>query len=250
MFSGRRAVITTNWPKAGVYNGYLCSTSDQNVWFGTHFSADTGCGDYWAGFVVTANYGKTATGVDYANQFMAWADKGAKGSSNCMIGFFDGYTKGYAIPTIEFVEPRQVRYLYMANTAITYPYEPMQVDAASYYYKVKITGSLESKETGSVECTLIEGAKKVSDWKMVDLSALGEVDCLTFSPDSNEANEFGLLGLRPILPSTGSYWPLRNNRTGLFRDWFPVRTRRTDKSCGFFVFGLFVPEFHAAGQHH
>ena len=110
-----------------------------------------------------------------------------------MIGFFDGYTEGYAIPTIEFVEPRQVRYLYMANTAITYPYEPMQVDAASYYYKVKITGSLNGDETGRVECTLIEGTKKVSDWKMVDLSALGEVDCLTFSPDSNEVNEFGLL---------------------------------------------------------
>lgn len=179
--------------EGGVYNGYLCSTSDQNVWFGTHFSADTGYGDYWAGFVLTANYGKTATSVDYANQFMVWADKGAKGSSNCMIGFFDGYTKGYAIPTIEFVEPRQVRYLYMANTAITYPYEPMQVDAASYYYKVKITGSLNGVETGSVVCTLIEGTKKVSDWKMVDLSALGEVDCLTFSPDSNEVNEFGLL---------------------------------------------------------
>ena len=135
----------------------------------------------------------TATSVNYANQFMVWADKGANGSSNCMIGYFDGYTSGYATPMIEFVEPRQVSYLYMANSAITYPYKPTQVDEASYYYKVKITGSLEGKETGSAECFLINGSEKLSDWKKVDLSALGKVDCLTFSPASNEANAYGLL---------------------------------------------------------
>ncbi len=177
----------------GVYNGYLCSTSDEKIWFGTYFSADIGYGDYWGGFVLSANYGRTATSVDYANQFMVWADKGANGSSNCMIGYFDGYTSGYATPMIEFVEPRQVSYLYMANSAITYPYKPTQVDEASYYYKVKITGSLEDKETGSAECFLINGSEKLSDWKKVDLSALGKVDCLTFSPASNEANAYGLL---------------------------------------------------------
>ena len=177
----------------GVYNGYLCSTSDEKIWFGTYFSADIGYGDYWGGFVLSANYGRTATSVNYANQFMVWADKGANGSSNCMIGYFDGYTSGYATPMIEFVEPRQVSYLYMANSAITYPYKPTQVDEASYYYKVKITGSLEGKETGSAECFLINGSEKLSDWKKVDLSALGKVDCLTFSPASNEANAYGLL---------------------------------------------------------
>ena len=156
----------------GVYNGYLCSTSDEKIWFGTYFSADIGYGDYWGGFVLSANYGRTATSVNYANQFMVWADKGANGSSNCMIGYFDGYTSGYATPMIEFVEPRQVSYLYMANSAITYPYKPTQVDEASYYYKVKITGSLEGKETGSAECFLINGSEKLSDWKKVDLSAL------------------------------------------------------------------------------
>ena len=177
----------------GVYNGYLCSTSDEKIWFGTYFSADIGYGDYWGGFVLSANYGRTATSVHYANPFMVWADKGANGSSNCMIGYFDGYTSGYATPMIEFVEPRQVSYLYMANSAITYPYKPTQVDEASYYYKVKITGSLEGKETGSAECFLINGSEKLSDWKKVDLSALGKVDCLTFSPASNEANAYGLL---------------------------------------------------------
>ena len=33
----------------------------------------------------------------------------------------------------------------------------------------------------------------MSDWKKVDLSALGKVDCLAFSPASNEANAYGLL---------------------------------------------------------
>ena len=57
----------------GVYNGYLCSTSDEKIWFGTYFSADIGYGDYWGGFVLSANYGRTATSVNYANQFMVWA---------------------------------------------------------------------------------------------------------------------------------------------------------------------------------
>lgn len=43
----------------GVYNGYLCSTSDEKIWFGTYFSADIGYGDYWGGFVLSANYGRT-----------------------------------------------------------------------------------------------------------------------------------------------------------------------------------------------
>ena len=133
----------------GVYNGYLCSTSDEKIWFGTYFSADIGYGDYWGGFVLSANYGRTATSVNYANQFMVWADKGANGSSNCMIGYFDGYTSGYATPMIEFVEPRQVSYLYMANSAITYPYKPTQVDEASYYYKLKITFSPASNEANA-----------------------------------------------------------------------------------------------------
>ena len=145
------------------------------------------------GDITVSGGSAAATSVNYANQFMVWADKGANGSSNCMIGYFDGYTSGYATPMIEFVEPRQVSYLYMANSAITYPYKPTQVDEASYYYKVKITGSLEGKETGSAECFLINGSEKLSDWKKVDLSALGKVDCLTFSPASNEANAYGLL---------------------------------------------------------
>lgn len=192
------------WAKGGsftdlmdgtVYDGYLCSTADENIWFGTYFSANTGYGDYWGGFVLTANYGKTATTLDYKNQFVVWADEGACDTPTSMIGYDCSYTGGpeYAAPTIDFVEPRTVDHLYMANTAITYTYVPSVVDAAAYYYKVVVIGSLRGVETGRVECVLVSGASKVKDWTRVDISVLGKVDCLKFKPETNDANSYGPL---------------------------------------------------------
>lgn len=78
-------------------------------------------------------------------------------------------------------------HIILTDTSIT------TILAPEMTYTPKITGSLEGKETGSAECFLINGSEKLSDWKKVDLSALGKVDCLTFSPASNEANAYGLL---------------------------------------------------------
>lgn len=181
---------------AGTYNGYLCSTVDENIWFGTYFS-NSSYGDYWGGFVLTANFGKTATEMDYADQFTVWAERGAKTSTACLIGYDDAYSGDYARPTIEVAgQPLTFRHCYLANTVLTYTYAPQYVDALTYYYKVIVTGSLKGTKTGQVECLLVNGTNRVADWQFVDLSPLGTVDCLTFSTDTNDRNSYG-----PVAPA-------------------------------------------------
>lgn len=176
----------------GAYDGYLFSTADENLWFGTYYK-NTDYGDQWGGFVLTENYAKTATELDYADQFTVWADSGADGSA-CLIGYEDTYTGGYACPKIEIAgDPIAFRHCYLANTALTHSYVPTQVDASSYYYKVVVTGWLDGEKTGSAECLLVDGATKVEDWQWVDLRPLGKVDCLTFSTDTNDRNNYGPL---------------------------------------------------------
>lgn len=175
-----------------VYDGYLCSTVDENLWFGTYFSTSS-YGDYWGGFVLTGNYGKRASSVDYADQFTVWAD-GAKSGGTCLIAYEDTYSGGYACPKVEVAgDPVTFSHCYLANTAITHAYAPTQVDASTYYYKVVVTGSCKGETTGSVECLLVDGANKAEEWQYVDLSPLGKVDCLTFSTQTNDRNSFGPL---------------------------------------------------------
>lgn len=176
----------------GAYDGYLCSTVDENIWFGTYFSTSS-YGDYWGGFVLTGNFDKTAKGFDYADQFTVRADGAASGTA-CLIGYEDSYSGGYATPKIEIAgDPVAFRHCYLANTALTYTYAPTQVNASDYYYKVIVTGSRDGATTGSVECLLVDGEHKADGWQYVDLSSLGEVDCLTFTTDTNDRNGYGPL---------------------------------------------------------
>lgn len=177
---------------ATYYDGPLFSTADENIFFGSYFSDNLYNGakfDSWGGFALTQNFGKTATTVNYQNQFTVWADKGANGTATCMIGY-DSFGGDYSVPTIDFAKsPRKAHHLYMANTAITHPYEPMNiVPPATYYYKVVIVGKLKTVETGRVECMLVKNGVKVENWIFVDLSSLGMVDQIQFKAESNDVS--------------------------------------------------------------
>lgn len=188
--------MQTNDKGSTSFDNALFGTADGNIWFGSYYSDNKEFGgqfDSWGGFALTANFEKTAKDADIKKQFTIWADKGANGSATCMIGFDNSYMNSYGKPTIELIEPRKACHLYMANTAMTYPYKPGIVSAAAYYYKVAVIGSLKGVETGRVECMLINGGVKAEDWVFVDLSALGEVDTIKFEAMSNEANSYGLL---------------------------------------------------------
>lgn len=110
---------------AKVFDEVLFSTADGNIWFGSHYSDNMNWGsrsDSWGGFVVAGNYTRTATAVDFKNQFTVWGAKGANGTNNCLVGYYDAFSGGYAHPTIELASPLKAHYLYMANSAVTYCY--------------------------------------------------------------------------------------------------------------------------------
>lgn len=175
------------------YDGELFSAADGNARFGTNYSSSS-YGDSWGGFSLSGNFTQTAPESGYP-QFSVWAAGGANGTKRCAVGYNSAYDGGpvYALPTIEFDEAVTMRYCYLANTAVTYTYQPTAVEASDYYYKVTVEGSLKGVATGSAECTLVSGGKPVADWVKVDLTTLGEVDKVVFAVDSNERNAQGLL---------------------------------------------------------
>lgn len=176
------------------FDGPLFSTADNDIWFGSYYSDNAVYGsrmDSNYGFMLTSNYDRTASELNYADQFKVWAAGGALNSENCAIGYYSEWGGVYGVPTIEFIRPRQVCHCYLANTAITMTYVPMEVDAAAFEYKIVVSGWLEGEQTGSVECVLIDGRDKVQDWTFVDLSALGKVDQLKFRAVSNDVGAYG-----------------------------------------------------------
>ena len=177
----------------GAYDGPLFSTANENVWFGHAYSTGQ-YGDSWGGFVVSADYGKTMPETGYP-QFTVWADRGACSTSTCLVGFLSTYAGEYGTPTIELAkQPRTVCHCYLANTLLAHEYAPAAESpvATTYYYRVVIKGSLNGAETGSVVCTLAQGGLRAEDWVRVDLSSLGKVDKLTFTPESNDTGEWGI----------------------------------------------------------
>lgn len=179
----------------GNFDGPYFSTANENVWFGMAYMADMGYGDSWGGFVLSADFGKELPAEGY-HQFTVYGDRGACGSATCLVGYHSGWLGLYGTPTIELAkQPRTVCHCYMANTLLTYTYSPSaeQIAPEEYYYKVTVIGSLNGEETGRVECDLVKGTERASDWVKVDLTPLGKVDCLKFEPDSNDKNAYGLL---------------------------------------------------------
>ena len=174
----------------GAYDGPLFSTANENVWFGQSYSTGQ-YGDSWAGFAVSADYVKQIPETGYY-QFTVWASRGACGSATCAVAYCNAYTGTYGVPTIDFAkQPRTVCHCYLANTMLSHEYEPTAVEPAEYYYRIVIAGELDGEATGEVVCTLAQGASRVNNWVKVDLTPLGKVDKLTFTPESNDVSEFG-----------------------------------------------------------
>lgn len=183
-----------NYLTAGSYNGVLC-TSGDGARIGTCFTSSD-YGEFWGGFVVSASFGTSATEFSYADQFVVRAAQGAGGSKRCLVGYCDDYSGGYGIPTIELAAPRAVCSCCLANTELTYTYEPQNVDPAKYCYRVVITGYLGGVETGRVTTPLIDGARRISGWLSVSLEELGFVDRLVFTTETNDCNAYG-----PVAPT-------------------------------------------------
>lgn len=56
-------------------------------------------------------------------------------------------------------------------------------------YSYRITGSLRGETVGYVDVELVKNSKATKGWVDVDLSNLGEVDKLTFTPEGINPNK-------------------------------------------------------------
>ena len=175
----------------GIYSSILFATRNGRIKFGSYYSSTWG--DYWGGFALSANYDTTATDMSYDNQFAARTSKGACNSKVFAIGYVDMYSGSYAIPTIESDVPVQFCHCYLANTSLTYTHQPQYVEKSDYYYTVVVTGWRNGAETGEVRCRLVDGGRPIEGWQLVNLRSLGTVDKVTFSIETNDANEWGIM---------------------------------------------------------
>ena len=161
-----------------MFGGYY---DDGTLW---DFSMSGKVTDTWGGFVLSQHANRTAASSDWSDQFDVWAEGGANGSSTFAVGYDsntagEGYMepKEYNAPQIEFAEPVKPVRVYLANSTYTYAYFTGE---ATDSYAVEITGWLNGTEGKTVTCQLVDGVTRVSDWTLVDLSSIGEVDKLTF----------------------------------------------------------------------
>lgn len=171
----------------------LFSTVDGNIWFSSYYCDCTIYGaqyDAWGGFVLSSNANKSvsASQAGVANQFDAYAEGGANGSTIFAV-CYDAKTAGMAMsadccwPQIDFMDGgHELVSIALANSTWTYNYFKGN---AGDSYVIKIKGSLDGVETGEVQCPLVSGADKVDAWKTFDLTSLGRVDCVTFSVASS-----------------------------------------------------------------
>lgn len=171
-------------------------TYDNNVWFGSYYCDCTGWGtgqsDTWGGFALSQNCNTTATKMDYKDQFSLYGKSGANSTKTFAVSYYNGMMGwGYNNPIIEFAaKPRKVDHLYMAVTTVVYAYYTYDLSAPKdRTMGYKITGSLEGEETGSVVVELVKNSVPVPDWVKVDLSSLGLVDKLSFTPEGFNPNK-------------------------------------------------------------
>lgn len=165
----------------------LFSDAAGEVWFGSYYCDCSGWGsvmDSWGGFALSQNSDMTSTTFDYANQFAVYAPAGANATKTFAMAYCNGMMGGeYCNPVIDFVPARTVDHLYMAAATMAYTFYNHSAsapkDRTGGYTVIGIAGG---EETGRVDVTLVKAGKVVDDWVKVDLSALGQVDRITFEP--------------------------------------------------------------------
>lgn len=164
-------------------------TSDNNVWFGSYYCDCANWGarmDTWGGFVLSQNCNTTAESFSYTNQFSVYAESGANSTKTFAVAYCNTIMGGdYNNPIIEFAStPRRVASLCMAASTMLHTYYAYDFTApADRTYSYRITGSLRGETVGYVDVELVKNSQPTKGWVNVDLSNLGEVDKLTFTPE-------------------------------------------------------------------
>jgi len=173
-----------------VYDAILYTEKDAD--FGSYFNDFAGGEwpyDSWGGFAFSSNkiLDDTEDPLDYRYQFSAYVTQTSKFAIAFDMGGWNDAV--YERPFITFkkeISPVSVR---IANSNKAYHYCVKNKNGISgFYFKLIITGSKGSAETGKVEVEMAGDGKVLSDWKEVNLETLGKVDKITFSFESNDSD--------------------------------------------------------------
>ena len=176
-----------------MFHGRLFADSGKAAWFGSYYDDGMQWGmgtpmDTWDGFVVSQICDMSATAVDYANQFSAWAAEGANSTNTFAAGYcpdtnyIDTSETPYMIPTIEFASQCEVQSLLVANSTVTYPYTA----SAEASLTLVISAYLGKTPVGEKRVELAGPAGKLSGWTKVECSFGGKVDKLVFTMDTRD----------------------------------------------------------------
>lgn len=174
VFWGKEYAEFDDFWEENSYTGLLFGSADGLAMFGSYYSDSQSWGyvyDQWAGFAVSKNCNDTVTAVDYANQFSAYAKKGAKGTDTFAVAYSSAWQKEYmeveyAVPTIVFREPVTVRSLWITASSVAWPYETTSDQAQT----VTITAMRNGDKVAEKVVALVDAqGNKLSDWTEVTL---------------------------------------------------------------------------------
>ncbi len=172
---------TSDGAGSKTFTGELYKESGAS--FNTYYTDYGGYYDTWGGWAISSNNDKTNSG--YTTQFDVYASTANKFAVAYYMGYMGG---GSDVPVITFDAAVTPESLYIANNVYTQKYMETTFAGTSLYYNVVITGYAGTVKTNSVTVELTS----CTDWTKVDLSVLGTVDKITFSPDSNDSGSYGL----------------------------------------------------------
>ena len=170
-----------------VYDGLLYT--ENGVSFGSFYSDFKelwgGIYDTCYGFVFSSNHDVEDGTV--ANQYSVYS---ATNGDNKFAVAYDGswwsptYQQlygAYDLSTFVLEKSATVRSAKFALT--TYTYKTIMATDPNVNYAIKATGYINGTETATLSIVLAENGAVLTDWTEVDLSALGEVDKVTFTID-------------------------------------------------------------------
>jgi hypothetical protein len=160
------------------YNGSFISqiASFNNVYTAEWYS--------WSGFACSAKIDSTKAG--YLNQYSVMAGSGALNSKQFGLAYDSASLVCQANSDGKF----SIKSIMLTNSTYAYLYMKTSFVKDSWF-KVIITGFLNKVQTSKVEYYLADyrnGKTFISKtWNKVDLSALGEVDQVSFTFDSSDS---------------------------------------------------------------
>lgn len=192
--TGEMLVEETAWGSVTNYYGHFLSGIGQ---FKNVFSPSD-WGGSWMGFACSNHTDIQTIGI--GNQYSVVAGKGAEQSAQFGIAYSDSAT--LLVPKNE-IGYYTIKSLKMTNS--TYAYQSMK-DGDSYtkkfnstdgdWFKVTIIGYKNNTTVGVIDYYLADfrdGRNFIAkEWENVDVSALGEVDRISFLFNSTDVGEYGM----------------------------------------------------------